>query len=69
MLPEGYANVELVVIYALVLVVTASMGRVEVARLDVVVDVRLQSSQTEFESLKFDQLPLEGYVKEELVVT
>ena len=67
--PEGYANVELVVIYALVLVVTASTGRAEVVRLDVVVDVTLQSSQMEFESLKFDQLPLEGYAKGVLVVT
>jgi hypothetical protein len=50
-----------------VLVVMASTGKAEVVRL-VDVEVKLQSSQTEFESFEFDQLPLEGYAKWELNV-
>jgi hypothetical protein len=42
-----------------VLVVMASTGKAEVVRL-VDVEVKLQSSQTEFVSFKLDQLPLEG---------
>jgi hypothetical protein len=59
----GYGNAELVVD-----VVTASIGKDEVVVLE---DVKLQSNQMEFESLKFDQLPFppEGYANVELVVT